>query len=356
MVGGSIVCIFVGFVSAAPPTRIYESLDELWDSADIVREDNRIDSLPLFYPPWPNFENLVFDLFSDDVSGAPCIQGYILNGDPIPRQRCFLIEFEHNLVYLMGSYSDYSRDIVLVPSTGNPRLQISRSQNRLPAEWVQFENVIGIGHGSDFSRTVRSMMMVPIDVADPAGSQFRLITRPTNPASYCFDSQIGTVFPDLSPDGNFLLSVDVELLDHISGTPISLNPEQETFAADVFHISTERLSFVPRSIRNTLSHMINTIGMFEGQRQNFFEHGCGSIIDQLPSIRFSIREADQVVVAILFRPEDYFTIHEETGECESRIDLIGLRDDQMSFGRHFLERVGIFIDYDNVSMGLCEPA
>ena len=101
---------------------------------------------------------------------------------------------------------------------------------------------------------------------------------------------------------------------------------------------------------------MDSIGMVRSpRRQNRFVSECHNLIRQLPSISLSFRNDDVVFAVIILSPEDYFEVDPDTSECECQIELDYPRDDQMSLGKIFLERVGVFIDYENVAIGLCEP-
>ena len=311
---------------------------------------------PVLMPPIHQQENLVFDLHTSRY-GIPCIRGYLNGPEPNARERCFQIEFNHNLVYLAGSYADYTRDIVLVPSEGDETVTISRSQTRVPYEWRQFDDYMGIGHGSDFSDYIRRFMIFPVRPG-VSGSQLRLVANPTNPENFCMDPHIPLMYPAISSSGTYLISATVSLRDTISGGTLSIRPSGGTSSSHIFSLSTEPLTILPNDIRSNLVDIMHSLGMVESTRGvNIFQSGCSRRMNQLPSLVFSFDRTDQIIVTIVMDPEDYLRIDLTTGECISQIHLGELdENEQLLFGRMFLERVGILIDYDDLSIGLCEPS
>jgi len=341
--------VVVGSQSNIP--RVYEDLDELFaDLENDLGSQIDVSSLPIV----PPHNDRIFYL-SENAYGSPCVSGYLVTAGPsAPRSRCFTIDLDHNLVYLRGTYSDYSRAIMLVPSDGEGNLYIARHNSRAPDNWQQYEDVMGIGHGSDFARLVGSVMLVPLEVGVPR-TQLALITAPTDPESFCTESVMARIALLVSSSGRLELEVDVSLEDRNSGeiVPMERSEQNPTF----FFLSTYKLTFIPSNVRASLVEIMNRVGLVRTV-PNTFSVGCENLINFLPSIVFTVKDAGVVAARIVLEPQDYFHIRPETRECGCKIDLSDpepVEHARFSFGMSLLENAGIFIDYNNEVLGLCDP-
>lgn len=345
----SLGSLVVGSQSNIP--RVYEDLDELF--ADLENDfGSQIDDSSLPIVPTHNYR--IFYL-SVDSYGSPCVSGYLVTAGPsAPRSRSFTIDLDHNLVYLRGTYSDYSRAIMVVPSDGEGDLYISRHSSHVPDNWQQYEDVMGIGYGSDFARLVGSVMLVPLQVG-VSGTRLALITAPTDPESFCRESVMARIALVVSGGGRLELEADVWFEDRNSGeiVPMERLETNPTF----FFLSTYKLTFIPSNVRSSLVGIMSRVGLVR-TATNSFSIGCENLINFLPSIVFTVKDAGVVAARIVLEPQDYFHIHPETRECECKIDLSDsepVEHARFSFGMSLLENAGIFIDYNNEVLGLCDP-
>ena len=220
---------------------------------------------------------------------------------------------------------------------------------------------VGIGFESVFSRMIGSMMLIPsVDrVAGNEGAAMRMIAGPTDPLAYCTDRQMMMVDVVNSFSGHPSFQAEISLLsadtqEYMSLSSMSYFNEGPGATQAPFEISTEITGMrVPRQVRAVILEEISMQGIASefGTHMIYLEPGCADIIPRLPTIQ--LRSPSGM---IRLMPEDYVRVNETTGRCTLPIEY----DDndfyrEFTLGLSFIEQFGIFFDYNNYQIGICDP-
>ena len=290
------------------------------------------------------------------------LHGIVGGLENVPRDRFYILEMDSTEVVLSTTYANYLNDILLPPAhgTGQP-VRISRSGSYIPDHWRQYHDCIGIGFGSDFAESVGSVFISPIQIG-VFGTKLRFVVGPSDPQLHCLDRQLATIPISLDTSNRFQLPIEVSLIDAQNTSPILMSPERFESVEDHFSIQISfKKTRLPLLVRQTLREIIDQ--RFGGQEidevigEHWFASDCTRMISELPSISLTIRNDNQLpVYQIILTAEDYASVDAESGRCIVHLDLNEDTPNMRSMlGIQFLERVGIFYDYTNRQIGLCDP-
>ena len=216
-----------------------------------------------------------------------------------------------------------------------------------------------IGFGSPFATMAGSMALIPI-IPGQIGTGFRMILSPSDPLELCADRSMITV----SPIAHTLFEASISLRRYDTDDFMSLstsifgiygNPGPYSVIGE-FELSAQNtLMEFPNEICGVIDEAIRSEG-FSGRR--VLEAGCADILPRLPTINLSFRSRGEHAGNIFFTPEDYIQVDTETGECRILINLLDEHHPQgylYTLGLPFLEKIGVFLDYENGQIGFFEP-
>ena len=285
--------------------------------------------------------------------GIPCARGRLWGEST--NDRCFHLLTSSTEVLLRGArQQDYNRDILLTsPHTARDRLpiRINRSNAQIPENWRQYTDDLGIGFGSDFGNLVGSMMMLPHN-PDQFDAEISVLTNVQDPASNCLDRELSLV--NLIPQSVSKVEISVSVLSSGESVALILDSQSHRALTHIYSIDTSEYTRVPMEVWNVVRQYWERRSIRHHSPQEL-ESGCASIIPQMPTLRFSIRNNGVHATDINMFGRDYISVDQATGRC--RIHIQGIEDPDTSFslGMSVIERIGLFFDYRNNQIGFCEP-
>ncbi len=230
------------------------------------------------------------------------------------------------------------------------------------------DRILDISYVSEFAQIVGFMMLIPTNPGI-RGTHFRMISSPSDASDFCVDRLL-TILPAITrPDGfpsirahaalrtadtNDYMSLSEAFGGYGNVGPYSVESEYR------FSLHNQLIS-LPHSIRRTIIMVAGYEGFTVERRgefhvQYYLEPGCADIIPRLPTIQLWFTGSDGGHAGNIFlEPNDYMHVDETTGECITILDLnFGERENNV-LGVPFFEQMGLFFDYENNQIGICDP-
>jgi len=220
-------------------------------------------------------------------------------------------------------------------------------------------NHVDISPASMFARTYGTAMIVPL-VESATSGLFYLLAGVSQPEQHCLDNAMGMVA--IRP-GNIKLTGRISLImdNLVSTTATSESRRQVWSIADtgaVFKIDTTSIyDTVPSSIYNAIVREMVSLTGRDDLDAITTGMDLSDIIPRLPSIEYTIFEFDgseEVAVKIRLTAEDYLVFSSHNQMYEMKL-WPSEDDDVYELGTNFLKTTSVFIDYNRLVMGFCEP-
>ena len=226
--------------------------------------------------------------------------------------------------------------------------------------------LVDLSYGSNFSRTVGNMMLLPRGGNNSANRNgFRMITSVTNPASFCFDGSL--IIVPLVENARIQPSISAELSLRLPGTnevmPL-FEPYQE-WRSPGYYSESANIKFktgvdmirLPISIQRAVYIFLENEGyrLSHNNRIRSTSARCVDVIPRMPTIQISLMSNGDHVADVLLAGRDYIRT-EDTGECHLllRISDVGVQPEPF-LGNPFFEIMAVLFDYTNNQIGICDP-
>ena len=237
--------------------------------------------------------------------------------------------------------SDTNRNIVTVPLTEAVETVFC----------LDFPSELSITPGSLFAEHFGSAMLLPPSENRPS---FQLIAgNVIDPTTECYEGTIG-----YATTGDRAIGFDatVSLIAAEGQTFTNRTVTQLSGARTQFGIDTQsEKTAIPIDIyRLWETELLTVAGV--ANREDLNRMDWNTFIHRLPTIQFMVyvsRDSNDVAATILMEPADYIEVLSPVG---ANVKLSpSLFFDRPGMGLNALRHVGVFLDYVNREIGLCEP-